>query len=528
MAVGEGFAGMQLRGGQLGNSLPEDAAVLRHGNEIAGGPSFFTRQKLLRGGSLGTSQLGSYRMAALATFACVAAAVLLITLCTRAQKRAMAERGEGRHMSDTDESESTLVSRCASPPSESTYSAGDANVQPDGSLLGAADEGAQMQLIRTVDDSITEGAVGIMKSLQSPFHSPSTSYSGEAARQDLQPAGGLLQLLLSDSTGSARPALWVPQAGENQPYTGSVAQRVLPQHGEAHVATPCRGSPFTYLGSAHASPSNRFYPGCADNTDLLDYGGDVFPSTSADRADSAVSVEAWLEKDEHQQHGARSAQQAVPGESHSPVGFPAIFETTREHNFYRIPHVLPGQILRPMNFARASGITSGIREANPLLRQARNLLVRPSITPQQLETLTDLAERLAAHALRYQRQSMHGRPAGAAVIKLGIRFLIMDVILCTLQLLGQRPAGPWWLEITEAVSHSPPIMDGRATLTAQRRYNVALAFGLSQALAGLKLGIRPSEAEVVRLKRMLFCNKRSPKYFLTCNYDEWRHDDRSS
>ncbi|CDJ34566.1 uncharacterized protein EMH_0091080 [Eimeria mitis] len=160
-----------------------------------------------------------------------------------------------------------------------------------------------------------------------------------------------------------------------------------------------------------------------------------------------------------------------------------------------------------------------------LLCSAHDHLAKPSLTPEELEKLTYDAERLSAF-LAYDIPPEEDTPLLIVAEYLGLRFLIMDVIVATLQLLGEPASGTWWERATGNIRLEFPCQREMILhLRVKTHYDKTLCRHLTAALRVLVSGRRPSEEDLLKIKRMLFCSHHSPRRFRGILFEKWRRDE---
>ncbi|CDJ63436.1 hypothetical protein, conserved [Eimeria necatrix] len=195
----------------------------------------------------------------------------------------------------------------------------------------------------------------------------------------------------------------------------------------------------------------------------------------------------------------------------------------RFHPFCHLPFVDPSRIAR--KFLPESALTPAftVDRPMPLLLRAYELFSRAFLPTNDLEVVTFIAERLAAHAIHFQTSPLTGRPAYRAIQTLGLRFLIFDVIVSVLELLGQRAEGLWWEKLSSSVPHeyTPPVTTVHLSKKS-KTFNIFLQ-KLSAALNTFKSGKRPSCTVLITLKQFLICSPHAPALFKSKEFDPWRH-----
>ncbi|KAL8271291.1 hypothetical protein Esti_004784 [Eimeria stiedai] len=199
-----------------------------------------------------------------------------------------------------------------------------------------------------------------------------------------------------------------------------------------------------------------------------------------------------------------------------------------EHAFSRLPRVKGGDSSQYRSFFSPQRATNN--EGYPVVRTSflrglTNLLAQEELSSSQLGHLAAAAERLVCHLAFRETRSLAEWP-GYAAEALGLRFLLLDLTVSILQLLGVPRSGPWW---EQSVSHIPD--EYRRSLSkwdkGLPRSNVHLMIKLTDAIRILKGGNRPAPKVLIHLKRCLFCSQNSPIRFLKRGWDPWREADRS-
>ncbi|CDJ60993.1 hypothetical protein, conserved [Eimeria maxima] len=197
-------------------------------------------------------------------------------------------------------------------------------------------------------------------------------------------------------------------------------------------------------------------------------------------------------------------------------------EDLRRHPFARLPAPLPGP-MRPLHVVDGDpNIIYGTRWAAPLLQRAQNVLWAERISAEGLHQLKLVAQKLAMHLLYFQKERLVGLNPSAVLPRLGVRFLAFDVIVCTLQLLGQSATVPWFRRLANAVPNDWGVIRDAKVNSPQANFNMVLVEDLVRAVELLKQGTRPSPEQLVEIKRRLFCSEYSPKSFLSSTYTQWR------
>ncbi|KAL8446454.1 hypothetical protein Emed_004908 [Eimeria media] len=198
-----------------------------------------------------------------------------------------------------------------------------------------------------------------------------------------------------------------------------------------------------------------------------------------------------------------------------------------EHAFSRLPRVQGGDpsayssLINPMS-AISSKPTPNIRA--PLLKRLRTMLAQEELSADQMRDLAALTERVLNHLTFNERQEVPVCPS-LAVATLGFRFILLDITVSSLQLLGVPRSGPWWDHVVSRIpgKYKRPFKLWKNDLA---RYNVNLMSTLTASIRILKSGNRPEPKVLVHIKRCLFCCRRSHLRFLNPAWNSWREDDR--
>ncbi|KAL8446453.1 hypothetical protein Emed_004907 [Eimeria media] len=198
-----------------------------------------------------------------------------------------------------------------------------------------------------------------------------------------------------------------------------------------------------------------------------------------------------------------------------------------EHAFSRLPRVKGGDpsayspLINPLS-AISSNPTPNIQAR--LLKKLRTMLAQEELSADQMRDLAALTERVLNHLTFNETEELPVCPS-LAVATLGFRFILLDITVSSLQLLGVPRSGPWWDHV---VSRIPDQYNRSFTRWKEDRakFNVDLMIRLTASIRILKSGERPEPNVLVHIKRCLFCCRRSPIRFLNPGWDRWREDDR--
>ncbi|KAL8430818.1 hypothetical protein ACSSS7_005701 [Eimeria intestinalis] len=245
---------------------------------------------------------------------------------------------------------------------------------------------------------------------------------------------------------------------------------------------------------------------------------------------SAVTVGA-----EGTQASAPSTSSAAPSDGEQPSTSSAAeagadSPEERLHPYYRTPTVDPQYLSIPR--FRPEDVTDPelvFTQAYSPLRKMRHLLGRATLGPAQLNELAELATRSLSSIFYLERAPTRNERPSLAARNLGRRFLLLDGVIATLEVLKVPVRGQWWDQITSVIPDDTledeaayiPRLSYEAT-----RFNKKLIHKLHRALRILKTGRRISAKETIAIKRMLFCSYYSPNNFRSPRWEPWRQDDR--
>ncbi|CDI85370.1 hypothetical protein, conserved [Eimeria praecox] len=194
------------------------------------------------------------------------------------------------------------------------------------------------------------------------------------------------------------------------------------------------------------------------------------------------------------------------------------------HLFFRLPLLNPQRVLRPFCATAAFSLKHVPSDPIPLLEQARRFLTLDVITPEALEKLTEVGEMLVSHAIVHQTKPLTHFTDVRAVGSLGLRFMILDAVLCIVTLTGEQLPNLWFENFASLIPDDAPPRPQGVLGDERKRFHGELLQGLSRAMRILKTGIRPSARDVVMLKQMLFCSPLTHRSFRTASFDGWRAD----
>ncbi|KAL8446459.1 hypothetical protein Emed_004913 [Eimeria media] len=199
-----------------------------------------------------------------------------------------------------------------------------------------------------------------------------------------------------------------------------------------------------------------------------------------------------------------------------------------EHAFSRLPRVEggnPSEYSSFFNGQRAVSVTGRPVVQMSALRTLRSMLAQDELSRSQLQQLGMMIEHVVNHLNFHEGRDLGDCPALAAET-LGFRFVLLDMTVSSLQLLGVPPRGPWWDQMVSNIpdEYTQPFKGWSRGLSV---FNFNLLSSLKSAVRMLKAGHRPAPNVVVHIKRCLFLCRHSPLRFLRPGWDHWREDDKA-
>ncbi|CDJ44055.1 hypothetical protein, conserved [Eimeria tenella] len=255
------------------------------------------------------------------------------------------------------------------------------------------------------------------------------------------------------------------------------------------------------------------------------FGGTKSQATVAPRgsipAPSFDDESAWLGS----VLDAQNAEVAAP-----PVAYYVEVSTENEgislhHPFCNLPRVSRAGLRSRANFEAAMENHTGGTSSMHLVHEAHALLSKVILSPMELDHLVRVTERLVANTVVYQSHPIPYKGPAKIVKQLGIRFLIFETVISTLMILEQKPEGNWWNRLISPV-HDHSFNLPTAPKRRHETFNVSLIRDLVSALNTLKSGKLPDNQERVDLKRRLFCSPYSHPFFKSALFDVWRAEDQ--
>lgn len=484
-----------------------------------------------------------------AALASLAAVIMLIYICSFAQKGTEHSRSASRKLSEEEAASPGRLGVCGGNEEET-----DSELSTRGTFLLPLPE-ASRPTARIAERGLWEaagdrGAAGPSAAI---LAAPKKRWLAQASthpQASKQEAGRLALLALHSAAAEAVEGVKdsVEPAGPftQQPppaFTGEAAVHFL---ANPTLSMGQRERPLNEVLAASALLSLQHTPqavlGFAEKT-LEESQGDPHPSTSyagisglASEAGRAAGGTGIYEASPQLQQVSETSHQ---GESLKPFGTSAVPSRSRKmwrgrprlppvvpppnHSFFRVPTLQPGVVPRPFNIERAIyGVV--FRGPEDLLREARDLLAKESLSQEDASMLICVIEQLLAHCYQHHTNSPSAAHMHSVVQSIGFRFLVLDAAVAALHVTQQTVPKAQWEHLVQKIPHTPKgTIPSRGYRGWQYGYK-DLALELIDALALLKTGVRPSPEILYRVKRMLFCTEHTVARFRRAVYDPWRAD----
>ncbi|CDJ59453.1 hypothetical protein EMWEY_00022230 [Eimeria maxima] len=355
---------------------------------------------------------------------------------------------------------------------------------------------------------------------------------------DLESDMGLLeQRVTSSSTtdASARLTELVSMLSGAAAATGSVEGRLLPGEGEAHSREQLLedqsgsehegGGPVGLHTSSMQALEERgeFISGVLPSLDP-DSWMDAIPSIQSQPEDEEIRESSWIPGDEGEAELASTSLLSKDGHTEDP-GNQYVPGDIRTHPYVRLPvlekRVFPRYIRVSNLFVRRSWRFS----PNSCLLTLRHLFAKETLNQKDADMVMNAVERLVTICwLRSSRPPRRLNPL-CVVELLGYYFMAFDAIVCAIELFKDSMLlYRWWDKFTARFHLDLPATPPWVSFTPLAAYNRELILRLIRALKIYRTGKRPPLAEVVALKRLLFCSPHGRHRLKGPKWDPWRKD----
>lgn len=486
------------------------------------GPAFMTTEST-HSHNWKPRPFSAWGLSSIAALVSASAVVVLLLLCARAQEWVSAEPVAGRMLSDKGHKRESVIKFCGTPPRPEERGA-------------ASGSGERRPLSGERRRSPNESAEDAPPAKRAATQSAADSQATTSQVQGLRPTTFVvlavpqqqqaLHLRGNDPYGRPGPSgliLHVPApmqrvalpAGPPLPerrilgirkrQSAASFQRFLSTAGKLLTREPSELSAVQALLSLRLHSFTPDIAGVAESNESQ--GGEGEPSTSNTALNEGILAQLLNDGYIRIPHNVQE-------------------EVLDAHPFVRLPGREEGPVTRPFIIRPFFAYEFASRFAARLLEEAHLYMGKAKLSLVDLEHLTLLAERLACHLMHYQKDPLLNTSPYHALRKLGMRFLLLDAFVCTLQVLGYDTRQPWFLNFVKNVPHECTFVHARYISTKQARFNQLLVQRLAYAVGTLKHGLRPCSRDIIELKLNLMCNPLSLQAFQCRIFQPWRSDCR--
>ncbi|KAL8424246.1 hypothetical protein Efla_007295 [Eimeria flavescens] len=202
-------------------------------------------------------------------------------------------------------------------------------------------------------------------------------------------------------------------------------------------------------------------------------------------------------------------------------------EEIAKHPYVHIPALRQGVQPRRFSLNNMMSPDQCPRRHVNVLRKVRQLLLRPTLNQADADLLVNLSEKLASHAVHMMASDISFLRPYAAAEQMGRRFMLFNALYSASLALGASwSLEPWWeLLASKMTTDYLYYAEFRANVN---KFNVALTDDLMEALRLYKLGMSPTNADIISLKFRLFCKPQSPYFLRDASWRPWREDGESA
>ncbi|KAL8441330.1 hypothetical protein Emag_007267 [Eimeria magna] len=345
--------------------------------------------------------------------------------------------------------------------------------------------------------------------------SPKT-YTSSSVRMEVVPPHG------AESAGSewASPTSLWPGFMPYPPYATPPVQHVPPflffSGGNLGPQLP----PAEIVTSADTSFENSEFPHLGPDAWL-----EQIPAIMSPGATESV---AWLDTQESLMDDGGQPSTSVAVGHLSAAG--AHLSKLAEHPYVRIPRLGPGASFRAIKLdGRGVGpLKMHGNSTFEMLSAARTLLAKPELDSWDAEALLHTVELIVLYVKKRFFPGVIARPVYELLNRLGMYFLLTDVVLSANDVLGPpMRIDTWWedfvshfrIEYSE-LTYFEPRPGGRQNAID----NFRLLRRLQKNLRIFLERKRPSKEDIIATKRLLFFNKSC--HFRETRWEPWRRDDK--
>ncbi|CDI82081.1 hypothetical protein, conserved [Eimeria acervulina] len=198
------------------------------------------------------------------------------------------------------------------------------------------------------------------------------------------------------------------------------------------------------------------------------------------------------------------------------------------HPYYKLPKLQREAKWNTITFSAELAFSDNVSVNIPgvVLRNLHNCFVKDTLSVLEANDVIKCCQRLVGHLFACHRATRARFTPAEAVATLGRRYIMLDLLVCAIEVLGPAmDTSMWWGKLVEAVP-SHVIMTSREIVSGRCKGYLALADRLTAAISLLRKGTRPSEEETIALKRELFCSPDAHPEFKMSRWEPWRSDDK--
>ncbi|CDI86990.1 hypothetical protein, conserved [Eimeria praecox] len=200
------------------------------------------------------------------------------------------------------------------------------------------------------------------------------------------------------------------------------------------------------------------------------------------------------------------------------------------HPFNRLPTLLleEGASVRRFSPAKAFAPWRVAHAPNTALEHMCRHFAKRTLCATEGDAIVVWAQRVVGHLFHRHQTPVVGVTPADAVDVLGRRYLMLDSLVCAIQVLGPAMrAATWWDKLVSVIPADVVLADRSFPYQRSQHYT-ALAKRLSAAIKVLKSGVRPDAGETVSLKRELFGINSTHPEFRRARWDAWRRQDKEA
>ncbi|CDI82600.1 hypothetical protein EPH_0055020 [Eimeria praecox] len=197
----------------------------------------------------------------------------------------------------------------------------------------------------------------------------------------------------------------------------------------------------------------------------------------------------------------------------------------RYHPYVHLPVLEEGVVPRDVQVSTLVAKRPMLVKPHAHLLTLRALFAKKTLNQQDADLLVNAVELLVAtYWLRTKTTRKHATPI-LIVEALGRNLMVLDSIVCAIQLLGEHmQAHLWWDKFATNFDINFPLPAPGSRGKELTHFHINLARRLYAAINIYKRGVRPPLLEVIALKTLLFCSPLGQHRLKHPKWDPWRKD----